>query len=285
MKNPKFLLQILISRKIFLISRVSRVRNLDLKDLTPLISKTCTSSGAQSKRRNFNLSRIVRCSWKGCQLEDSHCHIRSYFKAQKLSLLFQFCGMEVYEEYIHLFYANLWISKDSGELETLVLENSIIVNKYLFEQVFGTKFFGVIPFMVVDLKILRSLLKQPKVLLLNLTLTFQSLVLTLFVLNITSYPILLLPLWFLVKNLSTISPIEMCLCSTAFLRNIASIGLPGFYEYIVENAENTNANASLPYGLIISRILVSSMIDLFDHKPIEISSTYDSRSFNSMGML
>ncbi|KAG5630739.1 hypothetical protein H5410_002456 [Solanum commersonii] len=62
---------------------------------------------------------------------------------QKISL----CGLELFEEAIRLFYANLRVSSDSGELETLVLGTHIIVNDLLFKDMFGTKFFGVIPYM------------------------------------------------------------------------------------------------------------------------------------------
>uniref|UniRef100_M1DU89 Uncharacterized protein n=1 Tax=Solanum tuberosum TaxID=4113 RepID=M1DU89_SOLTU len=57
------------------------------------------------------------------------------------------CGLEFFEEVVRLFYANICVSNDSGELETLVMGSCIIVNELLFEDVFGTKFFGVIPYM------------------------------------------------------------------------------------------------------------------------------------------
>lgn len=46
-----------------------------------------------------------------------------------------------------MFYANLRISKDSRELETLVLGIRIILNDILFEKVFDNKFSSVVPFM------------------------------------------------------------------------------------------------------------------------------------------
>lgn len=46
-----------------------------------------------------------------------------------------------------MFYVNLRLSQDSGELETLILGTRIITNDFLFVNVFDTKFFGVIPFM------------------------------------------------------------------------------------------------------------------------------------------
>ncbi|KAK6786088.1 hypothetical protein RDI58_014613 [Solanum bulbocastanum] len=51
------------------------------------------------------------------QFEASHCTVSSFFRVQKLSLLLELCGLELYEEHVRLFYANLRISQDSGELQ------------------------------------------------------------------------------------------------------------------------------------------------------------------------
>lgn len=45
-----------------------------------------------------------------------------------------------------MFYVNLRISPDSGELATLVLGTRIILNDFLSEKVFDTKFFREIIF-------------------------------------------------------------------------------------------------------------------------------------------
>lgn len=81
------------------------------------------------------------------QLCEFPCTVSSFLKAQKLSLFFSLCGFDVFQEVVRLFYENLPVLNDSGELETLLLGNRIIVNDFLFEDVFGTKFFGVIPYM------------------------------------------------------------------------------------------------------------------------------------------
>lgn len=49
------------------------------------------------------------------QLKDSHCWVSSFLKAQKLSLRLRLCGLELYEEHVCLIYANLCLSKDSGD--------------------------------------------------------------------------------------------------------------------------------------------------------------------------
>ncbi|KAL3328424.1 hypothetical protein AABB24_035852 [Solanum stoloniferum] len=71
------------------------------------------------KSQHIVPGRVVNLS----QLKDSHCLVSSYLKVQKLSLLFSLCGLELFEEVVRLFYANLRISPDSGKLETLVLGN------------------------------------------------------------------------------------------------------------------------------------------------------------------
>ncbi|KAG5630738.1 hypothetical protein H5410_002455 [Solanum commersonii] len=52
-----------------------------------------------------------------------------------------------------------------------------------------------------------------------------------------------------------------------------------------ESAKESNPSASVPYGLLISQILVDRLVDLFMFKPIEINATYDSRTFSSTGYM
>lgn len=52
---------------------------------------------------------------------------------------------------------------------------------------------------------------------------------------------------------------------------------------MAESAVETGADACIPYGLLISHILVDSLLDLSAHKPIDVSATYDSHDFASMG--
>jgi len=66
------------------------------------------------KKRPIVPGRVINLE----QLEDSHCPVISLFRTQKLSLLLRLCGPELYEEPVRLFYANLRISEDSGDLET-----------------------------------------------------------------------------------------------------------------------------------------------------------------------
>lgn len=52
---------------------------------------------------------------------------------------------------------------------------------------------------------------------------------------------------------------------------------------MVESAEESGATSSLPCVLIITHILTASMIDISTYKPLEVSSTYDTQAFASMG--
>lgn len=52
---------------------------------------------------------------------------------------------------------------------------------------------------------------------------------------------------------------------------------------MLESTEDSNPTASLPYSLLISRILRDSQVDLFRFKATEVSATYDSHTFASMG--
>ena len=64
-----------------------------------------------------------------CELKDSHFPVSVYLKSHKLSLFFSLCGLELFDEAIHLLYANLPISTKSGELQLLVLVKQFIIMK------------------------------------------------------------------------------------------------------------------------------------------------------------
>lgn len=50
------------------------------------------------------------------KLKNSQFLVSFYLKAHKLSLFFTLCGLELFDEVVHLLYANLPISPKSGEL-------------------------------------------------------------------------------------------------------------------------------------------------------------------------
>uniref|UniRef100_M1DDU3 Uncharacterized protein n=1 Tax=Solanum tuberosum TaxID=4113 RepID=M1DDU3_SOLTU len=211
------------------------------------------------------------------QLKDSHCPVSSYLKVHKLSPLFTLSGLELFEEAVRLFYTNLRISPDSGELETLVLRNCIIVNELLFEDVFGTNFPGVISYMngtlpedfEVSLEGAKRAVAEPdsdSSCFGPLSLCFKNRILA---------HIVATTLISRIGSLSNISTRDVYILY-CLLRKYCVVW---FKEYMWESAEDTNASASLPYGLLISRILV----DLSMFTPIVINASYDFRTFSSMG--
>lgn len=52
---------------------------------------------------------------------------------------------------------------------------------------------------------------------------------------------------------------------------------------MVESIEDYNSTKSLPFVLIISRIIVDSLVDLSKYRPTLVDATYDTRTFSSMG--
>lgn len=50
-----------------------------------------------------------------------------------------------------------------------------------------------------------------------------------------------------------------------------------------ESVEESKPTTSLPYGLLLSQILVDRLIDLSKYIPFVINATYNSRTFSSMG--
>ena len=54
-------------------------------------------------------------------------------------------------------------------------------------------------------------------------------------------------------------------------------------EYMVERSAESNFSASLPYSLLILRIIVDSLVDLSAYKPTLIDATYDTRTLSGMG--
>lgn len=52
---------------------------------------------------------------------------------------------------------------------------------------------------------------------------------------------------------------------------------------MIESVEDSNAIDNQLYRLLISHILVDSIIGLSKYRLVKITSTYDSRTFSSMG--
>ncbi|KAH0712180.1 hypothetical protein KY289_008139 [Solanum tuberosum] len=232
------------------------------------------------KTRPIVPGRVVNLN----QLKDSNCPVSTYLKVQKLYVLFTLCGLEFFEELVRLFYVNLRISSDSGELETLVLGNRIIVNDLLFEDVFGTKFSSVISYMnriwldefEVSLEGAKRAVAKPDSDLSDfgpLSLYFEHRILAHIV------AISLIPRKGYLSNIFTHDEFVLyCL-----LRKYRINWAEWLKEYMWESVEDPHPSANLPYGLLISRIIVDRLLDLSMFTPVCINATYDSRTFSSMG--
>lgn len=94
-----------------------------------------------NRYKRFKSCPIVSgCVVNHSQQDHSNYQVCPFQKAHKL-LLFSLYGIEVFEESVRLFYANLRLSSDIGEIETLVLGNRLVIIKPLFAYVFCKKNF------------------------------------------------------------------------------------------------------------------------------------------------
>ncbi|KAM3288473.1 hypothetical protein P3S67_021903 [Capsicum chacoense] len=220
------------------------------------------------------------------QIEDSHCPVSTIFDAQKLSLFFQLCDNKVFEEPVRMFYANLRVSKDSGEIETLVLGSRIVLSLYLFEKVFGTKFSGRVPYMngcwpedfEVSLDEAKVFISEPGSNLADFgpsTLCFENRILA-HIIATTLFP--------RKGSFSSLSDRDVFVLY-CLLKKIRINWAEWFLAYMVESVDDSSSAANLPYGILISRILRSLFLDLSGFPPKEISATYDSRTFTNLGYL
>lgn len=214
------------------------------------------------------------------KLQESHFLVISIFRTQKLSLLLQLFGLEYYEELVRMFYANIHSSEDSGDLEALVLGNHIIVNEYLFKDVFRSEYSCDIPFIngvwpvefVVSLEASKSAVAKPNADLSDfspLSMCFRN-------------HIIATTLASQKGSLSCISNRDVFVLSY-LLKKYRINWVVWIYEYVLESGEDPNPTASLPYNLLISGIIVDFLVDLSKYRSVEVDATYDSRNFASMG--
>ncbi|KAH0639643.1 hypothetical protein KY285_036229 [Solanum tuberosum] len=161
-----------------------------------------------------------------------------------------------------------------------------LINDLLFEDVFGTKFSGVIPYMngiwpddfEVSLEGSKRAVVEPDSDLSDfgrLSLCFEHRILTHIV--ATS----LIPRKGYLSNIST-RDVFILYC---LLRKYHINWVEWFKEYMWESVEDPNPSANLPYRLLISRILVDCLVDISMFTPIVINATYDSRTFSSRGYM
>ncbi|KAH0665500.1 hypothetical protein KY290_027732 [Solanum tuberosum] len=204
-----------------------------------------------------------------------------------LSLLLRLCGLEFFEELVRLFYANLRISTNNGEWETLVLGNHIVLTDSLFKEVFGSEFYGDISFMHGNLwpDQFKISLEDAKIFIAEtgsdisnfgpLSLGFENRILAHIVATT------LVPRKGSLSNISN-RDIFILYC---LLKKIHINWALWFREYMIESVEDNNPSASLPYGLLIYHIIVDSLVDLSKCMPALINATYETGTFSSMGFV
>ncbi|KAF3655497.1 putative iron/ascorbate oxidoreductase-like isoform X1 [Capsicum annuum] len=227
-------------------------------------------SPSLSNQMTTNLPKIWET--KATILEDGDLHNMTYDE------------MGVYKDPVHMFYANLRLSPDSSEFKTLVLGTRIVLNNFLFENFFDTKFSGEVPFMnsnwsnefEVGFEESKKFLSNSD----SLTTNFGSLSLC-FKYCIMAHIVAttLIPRK---KSLSNI------ICRDVFVlyclpKKIKINWVTWIREYMLESIREANASTSLPYRLLITQILLFYFINLSDYLSIEVAVTYDSRTFSSMG--
>lgn len=72
--------------------------------------------------------------------------VTNVFKTRNLKLFIKVCGIVVFENLVWMFYTNLHFSKDSEELEILILGIRIVLNYFLFDKVFCIGSTDIIPY-------------------------------------------------------------------------------------------------------------------------------------------
>ncbi|KAG5577878.1 hypothetical protein H5410_058012 [Solanum commersonii] len=168
--------------------------------------------------------------------------------------------------------------------ETLVLGNRIVLNDSLFKEVFGSKFSSNILFMYGNLcpDQFEVSPEEAKIFVVEtgsdvsnfgpLSLGFKNCILAHVVATT------LVPRKGSLSNISN-RDIFVLYC---LLKKIHINWALWFREYMIENVEDNNSSTSLPYGLLIFRIIIEPLVDLCKYRPTLIDATYDTRTFSSM---
>lgn len=172
---------------------------------------------------------------------------------------------------MHLFYANLRLSPNNGNWETLVLGNRIVLNEFFFKDFFGAEFSGDIPFMHGNIwpNNFETSLDTSKSFVSDLTsfgsfsLGFDNRILA----HIVATTLISwkgLPSDILNRDVYVLD----CL-----LKKFSIYWATWFREYMVGILADSNISASLPYGLLISRIIIDSLVDLSPYSLARIDAS------------
>lgn len=172
------------------------------------------------------------------------------------------CGLKLLENLIRMFFTNLCLSPNSAELETLVLGTRIVLNDFLFDKVFDTKFSGVNFFMngswpknfdvLMKRRRLPQTLIQTPLLLVPLSISFYYRILAHIIATT------LIPLKGSLSNV-TCRNVFVLYCMIRKYKINWSVCIR---EHMVESAADSHSSAGLPYGFFITQILIYYGIDI-----------------------
>lgn len=211
-----------------------------------------------------------------------NCPIKELFEFQGWANLFTTTPKVVYEPLVRLFYANLRSPK-SGELESLVLGKRIFLDSDIFEEIFDIHCSG----FSVSLKN-----SWPSDFDISFEEAKKAMVLD---------PSALCPSSLGPKDVSFETRVIAHIVATTLLPRAGSFSTltvrDTFFTYCLLfkrrfklssyilnfMLDSASDSSSLPYGMIITRILEANHVCLNDVPPIQVKQCYNSRAFGSMG--
>lgn len=215
-------------------------------------------------------------------MESLNCEVKSLFLAQNWSGFFSTDSIDVPEDLVRLFYANLRPCKNEG-FETMVLNTRIVITKTILSRILDCQFSGYCEFFKnmwpSDFEVSFDQAKAcicekpdaiPDGQLGPLDLSFEVRVLAHIVCTT------ILPR---TGSFSTLSQRDTLIVYCLITKKKLDLGA-WIIGYMLESISDCT---SLPYGLIITRILQFYRIDISAWKKCPVSACYNARAFASMG--
>lgn len=92
-----------------------------------------------------NCSVVPRLIMNLSQLKESHSNISYFFRSRNLYLVRRIYGMEGFEDSVSVLYANLYLSQENSELETLMLGTKIILMTFYLRNFWTLSSLGLFP--------------------------------------------------------------------------------------------------------------------------------------------
>lgn len=213
------------------------------------------------------------------QLKEAHCNISYLLKFDDLSLIFCLCTWGLWGSSLNVL-CQLHLSPNCGELQTFILGPRLLLIDFLFEKVFDTKFLWIIPFLnsswPIDFEVS---FKQAKKTFYDLKIVSSSFgpLSFYYKYHIKTYIIdtTLIPRKGFLSNITCWDVFVLYYTVKKLKINWANL----FHEYILKSVVDARTSTILCYRLLITKILPYYSLDLSTYSLVEVSSTYDSRTF------